>query len=79
MRAARAVTNFGPGAAALEYLDEDKHKPVWRRKQEPEDDGDEHQAKRQACLARLRALVGTQIQVSKLSLSHPQHVGLDQP
>ena len=29
----------------------------------PEDDGDEHQAKRQACLARLGALVGTQIQV----------------
>jgi hypothetical protein len=34
----------------------------------PEDDGDEHQAKGQACLARLGALVGIQVQVCMFSL-----------
>ena len=73
-RAARAVTNGGPGAAALKYLDEDEEAedpaPTAEggdgeddssedEKPAPEDDGDEHQAKRQACLARLGALVGT--------------------
>jgi len=64
--AARAVTNGGPGAAALEYLDEDEEAedpaPTAEgddgeddsgedEKPAPEDGGDEHQAKRQACLA----------------------------
>ena len=63
-RAARAVTNGGPGAAALKYLDEDEEAedpaPTAEgdsseddssedEKPAPEDDGDEHQAKRQAC------------------------------
>jgi hypothetical protein len=46
-------------------------------KQAPEDGGDEHQAKRQACLARLGALVGTQIQVYMFSLPHPPQGGFD--
>jgi hypothetical protein len=72
-RVARSVTNGGPGAAALEYLDEDeeaedpaptaegddgKGDSSKDEKPAPEDDGDEHQAKRQACLARVGALVG---------------------
>jgi hypothetical protein len=72
------VTNGGPGAAALEYLDEDEEAedpaPTAEgddgeddssedEKPAPEDDGDEHKAKRQARLTRLEALVGTQIQV----------------
>jgi hypothetical protein len=71
-RAARAETIGGPSAAALEYLDEDEEAedpaPTAEgnsgegdssedEKPAPEDDGDEHQAKRQACLARLGALV----------------------
>jgi hypothetical protein len=66
------VTIGGPGAAALKYLDEDEEAedlaPTAEggdgeddssedEKPAPEDDGDEHQAKRQACLARLVALV----------------------
>jgi hypothetical protein len=77
-RAARAVANGGPDAAAVEYLDEDEEAedsaPTAEgddggddssedEKPAPEENGDEHQAKRQACLARLGALVGTQIQV----------------
>jgi hypothetical protein len=60
-RVAHAVTNGGPGAAALEYLDEDEEAedpaptaegddgaddPSEDEKPAPEDDGDEHQAKR---------------------------------
>ena len=37
----------------------------------PEVDGDEHQAKQQACLARLSALEGNQVTVCVLSLSPP--------
>ena len=57
----RAVKNGGPGAAALKYLDEDEEAEdpaptAEDEKPAPEDDGDEHQAKREACLARLGAL-----------------------
>jgi hypothetical protein len=91
-RAARAVTIGGPGAAALKYLDEDeeaedpaptaeggdgKDDSSEDEKPAPEDDGDEHQAKRQVCLARLGALVGTQIQVCMFSLPNPPQGGLD--
>ena len=91
-RAARAVANGGPGAAALEYFDEGKEAedpaPTAEgcggegdssedEKPAPEDGGDEHQAKRQACLARLGALVGTQIQVCMFSLPNPPQGGLD--
>ena len=80
--AARAVTNVGPGAAALKYLDEDEEAEdpaptAEDEKPAPEDDGDEHQAKRQACLARLGALVGSQIQVCMFSLPNPPQGGLD--
>jgi hypothetical protein len=90
--AARAVTNGGPGAVALKYLDEDEEAedpaPTAEggdcegdssedEKPAPEDDGDEHQANRQACLARLWALVGTQIQVCMFSLPNPPQGGLD--
>jgi hypothetical protein len=83
-RAARAVTNGGPGAAALEYLDEDEEAedpPPTAEGDDGEDDssedekpapeggGGEYQAKRQACLARLGALVGTQVQVYMIFLS----------
>jgi len=86
------VTNGGPGAAALKYLDEDEEAedpaPTAEgddgeddssedEKPAPEDDGDEHQAERQACLARLGALVGTQIQVCMFSLPNPPQGGLD--
>jgi hypothetical protein len=76
-RAARAVTNGGPGdeeaedpaptAEGEDSLDDssEDEKPA------PEDNGDEHQAKRQACLARLGALVGSQIQVCMFSLPNP--------
>ena len=67
------MANGGPGAAALRYLDEDEEAedpaPTAEddssedEKPAPEDGGDEHQAERQACLARLWALVGTQTQV----------------
>jgi hypothetical protein len=85
-RAARAVTNGGPGAAALKYLDEDEEAEDMAptaegddgedessedEKPAPEDDGDEHQAKRRACSARLGALVGSQIQVCMFSLPNP--------
>jgi hypothetical protein len=78
MRAARAVTNGGPGAAALDYLDEDEEAEYPAPTNEgddgeddssgdeeptPEVDGDEHQAKQQACLARLSALEGNQVTV----------------
>ena len=70
-RATRAVAIGGPGAAALKYLDEDEEAEdpppnaegdgegdfSEDEKPAPEDDGDEHQAKRQICLARLGALV----------------------
>ena len=77
-RAARAVTNGGPGAAALDYLDEDEEDedPVPTNEgddgeddssedEEPTPDvgGDEHQAKQQASFARLSALVGNQVTV----------------
>jgi hypothetical protein len=90
-RAARAVTNAGPGAAALKYLDEDKEAedpaPTAEgddgeddssedEKPAPEDDGDELQAKRQTCLARLGALVGSQIQVCMFSIPIPPQGGL---
>jgi hypothetical protein len=85
-RAARAVANGGPGAAALEYFDEGKEAedpaPTAEdydgednssedEKPAPKDGGDEHQAKRQACLARLGALVGTQVQVCMFSPPPP--------
>jgi hypothetical protein len=85
--AARAVANGRPGAAALEYLDEDGEAvdpaPTAEgddgegdssedEKRAPEDGGDEHQAKRQAFLARLGALLGTQVQVL-CSLSPTRH------
>jgi hypothetical protein len=88
----RAVKNGGPGAAALKYLDEDEEAedpaPTAEgddgegdssegEKPAPEGDGDEHQAKRQAYLARLGALVGTQIQVCMFSLPNPPQGGLD--
>ena len=75
-RAARTVTNGGPGAAALKYLDEDEEAedpaPTAEgddgeddssedEKPAPEEDGEELKAKRQACLARFGALVGTQM------------------
>ena len=81
------MTNGGPGAAALKYLDEDEETedppPTAEgddgeddssedEKPAPEEDGDEHQAKRQACLARLGSLVGTQFQVCMFSLPNPQ-------
>ena len=83
----RAARAGGPGAAALGYLDEDEEAedsaPTAEgddsedyssedEKPAPEEGGDEHQAKRQACLARLGAMVGTQIQVvCMFSLPHP--------
>jgi hypothetical protein len=91
-RAARAVTNGGPGAAALKYLDEDEEAEDPAPTAEggdgeddssddeipaPEDDGDEHQAKRQACLARLGALMGSQIHVSMFALPNPPQGGLE--
>jgi hypothetical protein len=91
-RAARAVTIGGPGAASLKYLDEDEEAedpaPTTEggdgeddssedEKPAPEDGGDEHQVKRQACLARLGVLVGTQIQVFMFSLPNPPQGGLD--
>ena len=80
-RAARAVTNGGPGAAALDYLDEDEEAEDPAPTNEgddgeddssgdeeptPEVDGDEHQAKQQACWARLSALEGNQVTVCVL-------------
>jgi hypothetical protein len=91
-RAARVVTYGGPGAAALKYLDEDgeaedpapttegddgEDNSSEDEKPAPEDGGDEHQAKRKACFARLGALVGTQIQVCMFSLPNPPQGGLD--
>jgi hypothetical protein len=88
---AASVANGGPGAAALKYLDEDEEAkdpaPTAEgdygeadssedEKPAPEDDGCGHQAKRQACLARLVALVGTQIQVCMFSLPNPPQGGL---
>ena len=81
---ARLVSE-GPGAAALEYLDEDEEVedplPTAEgddgeddssedEKPAPEDGGGEHQAKRQACLAHIGALVETQVQVCMFSLPH---------
>ena len=86
------MTIGGPGAAALKYLDEDEEAedpaPTVEgddgegdssedEKPAPEEDVDEHQAKRQASLARLGALVGTEIQVCLFSLPNPPQGGLD--
>ena len=77
-RAARAVTNGGPGADALDYLDEDEEaedpaptnegddgEDDSSEDEEPTPDvgGDEHQAKQQASFARHSALVGNQVTV----------------
>ena len=80
-RAARAVANGGPGAAALEYLDEDEEDedPVPTAEGdngEGDSSEDEHHTKRQAGLARLGALVGTLVRVCMSSLPHPPQGGL---